>query len=281
MNPKPEAFLARNPDLEPHIEWLLNVGVNITGLLKDNLDRQRKGGQYLDPAGHNVYQRRTVINVFIHEFVSRYRSGRSTASSNLLQLAIIAALRPHDVLKDVSRICNRRFVEHTQRVTREDLVNFVADRSGDLADKLLTNLNLTNPRTVFNYLCRVASSYYLRRLQSRMRRRNTALTHVERSKKLKKRTVLAFKLSYLPNSLTKKEQEALVREFGWADFKVKKFKIKEVAKRLHFKNPEALYRKLYKVKRWAARAAGHEVDLRDPRVAERVAHWLDTDEISF
>jgi AraC-like DNA-binding protein len=252
----PFMFLSRNPDLERFVEWLISAGVDVSGVLKTALMEQRAAGRFLKLASHNTYQRRTVLNIFIHRVIEAIRAHPSQENYKLLQLAIILALPAAEVLRAVARFCRRSFVDHYSVASNRDATNFVTERASHLARKLVTNLKLGTPRSVLSYLRRVAVSHYLGRVASRLRRQKSALSHVEESTKIRRRTALAFKLAYLPAALTRKDLAELQREYGWAGVERCKHKIKDIAERLGFKNAATLYRKFYKIREWADNTQG-------------------------
>ena len=130
---------------------------------------------------------------------------------------------------------------------------FVASHTKRLGALLLKNFDHTRKDAAFKavpYFHTVAVSQYLTRTRPIQPGKSNLKEYLQQSARLDVRTRLATKIAYLPALLTSDERDILRDRFGLKGGFAMRMPIKDIAKKLKFKDAASLSRKLYRVRKW-------------------------------
>lgn len=261
------------PFLRPAVGWLRREGVDPEEIACDAIARLRSRGRELPKANRIRYIASVVLGEFCARWHKKY-AGKSVAwfkadpdlEKRELQPFLLALMAAGDE-KAFRRVTPRLARRNTARFLNMDLgsandfVGFVGSNTNELADRFLTNFDSSRknaPQKAVRYIQITAVSFYLTRRTRAIRKDAPNLqAYLRNSKRLNPRTVLAVKLAYLPMLLTAEERTRLQREYGWEGPFRQRIPIKTIAERLRFKNPDTLYRKLYRVRAWCRSYIGN------------------------
>ena len=277
---RPKTALGRlvkaHPEVEPALEWLRDTGCDAGGMVAASLSKLAGRGRHLPRPQRARYALKVVANEFFRRWSARHRGRRTVRGMQndvelndrelrpfLLMLVAAVGVRSFDrVLPRMARrsVAARGGVELGNA---HDFECFVATHGQLLAHRFLSNFDPSRPggsRNAVGYLETTAVSHYLHRRTEDLDRGRNLAGYLRESRRLRRRTVIATKLAYLPALLTPGERRLLRERYGVGGSLTGRMKIKEVAGLLGYPSGGALSRKLYRVRKWAdaANAAGGE-----------------------
>ncbi len=236
------------------------------GIVREAMRRLESRGHRLPAANRLRYISRVILGEFCARWHKKH-AGKTVAmlaGDRVLEqrelrpflLALVAAGDETAFRRVTPRMARQRTMRslNMDLGSADDFTGFVASNTEVLADRFLANFdsNIKNAaQKAVRYIQVTAVSYYLTRRTRPIRTEVPNLKEYLRlSNRLRPRTVLAVKLAYLPALLTADECRRLRREYGWEGPFRQTIPIKTIAERLRFKNPDTLYRKLYRVRAW-------------------------------
>ena len=152
---------------------------------------------------------------------------------------------------------SRRSAAESFGVNRGDWVAFqdyVTGQVESIAEGFVQQFDASSPlstRASLKYLERMMVSRFLRYKTSPLSGPHPKVfEYMAQSTRMSDRTVLAFKMSYFPDSITKKERAKLADEYGYQGPRNNRLKIKDVAEILGYPSGNTLSRKFYRIKEW-------------------------------
>lgn len=267
--PSYQSTLKRFPMLESPAAWLCRNGGDPMRSVNDALTRLEASGRFLPPPSRDKYAAKVILGEFFVKWIEKHQ-GKHTlkqlkAEQELIRdelepylHAIIAAADERAFERVRPRMARSSMLEQAGLTTgtADDFTGFVADRVEMLGEIMLSNFDASKAhrpdQAAVSYLCVTAVSSFLARRTKPIRSDAGDLrAYLDYSRKLSERSKLAFKLAYLPALLTPVEKDILSREYGFEGSFTFLEPIQDIAYLLGYKNPDALSRKLYRIRQWS------------------------------
>lgn len=240
--------------------WLEDRGVDVDQALERAL-----GDRNLPTRNRRALRQAVVLGLYLSRAARELRrvdweNEQDSAEGRLFQLAVLL-VNEGAFEKRVPSMCSlRRDQFGNEKGDAESFAGYVTDACPDLSRRFLEAFKPERQDADFvsiKYLQVLSVSRFLTRVAILGNRVNQdgVLGFLRRSRRVRPRTKLAYKLVYFPLSLNKKERETIEREYGWKPHPYERQQVQIVAEKLGFKNANALSRKLYKVRAFAEREA--------------------------
>ncbi|QDT15035.1 hypothetical protein [Alienimonas californiensis] len=269
------SLLVLQPMLGPIVGWLRRDGFDPEAVLVAAAARLRERGRNLPEPLRNRYLTTVLAGEFLARWVKK-NDGRTTRDwiedgKVVDEAGYDEQLRPFEyavVLTCDERAFDRQIDKLVRRSEADRSNLHYGDRSGFAAYSAQSTLLLANrmlknfkpsyrraERHAVNYLLKTAASAYLHRCAKETDfASGEILRHLKRSKKVSRRSVVAYKLVYCPANLVYEERKWLRERYGWKD-SVARAQVQEVACLLGYESAAALSRKFYRMRGWAKSAA--------------------------
>lgn len=251
------------------VGWLERHGVAPGEIVEQAMRDLSKRGRHLPRDKRTRYAERVLLGEFFTRWAEKHK-GRDLQwfhrerlhESELqpFQLALMAAGDESAFERLVPRFAKQRIAEQNGMTTGSgvEFTTFVSIHADAITERFLANFDSTRPgaaHKAVRYLQTTAVSYYLvRRTRPVQKDTPNLKRYLERSPRLNPRTVLAFKLAYLPALLTIDDRRCLRGTYGLKGNLQQRMQIQEIAAALGYKNAACLSRKLYRVREWCRRS---------------------------
>ena len=258
-----------HPEVGPAVEWLRDDGCNIDGAVSASLLKLAGRGRHLPPPRRLRYVLKVVANEFFRRWSKRHRGRHTVLCLQKNPAAAETELRPF-LLMLMAAVDEKSFDRTLPKLARTTAAHrggldlgradnfscFVTTHGEVLAHRFLSNFDpfLAASANAVGYLEVTAVSHYLHGRTKAMVHGPNLARYLRTSKRLRRRTVVATKLAYLPALLTDGERRWLRERHDVRGSLVTRMKIKDVAVLLGYPSGNTLSRKLYRVRQWAGSA---------------------------
>lgn len=249
----------------PAIEWLQKNGADPQAMVTGALADLRRRGRSLPHKTRLLYAERVLCGQFFARWAAKHRDraleklfdDESFKEKELrpFELALIAVGDEKAFDKLTPRFARKKMVENVglSLGTADEFTSYVANHTRQFATLFLKNFDSTSvgaARNAVRYLQMTAVNWYLVRRTRPIRTDSPNLEAYLDRARINRRSVLAVKLAYLPALLTSVERAVIRDEYGFSGGLGPRMAIQDIAELLGYKNPAALSRKLYKIRKW-------------------------------